>query len=275
MRAAPSSGRAGTDARPPRPSTAQACRIRASSGPCTPCRCGSSTTRMRHCSGNGSRLTIGPASAPIRARRQRRDRPARTSRCRRRSARRARAGWRRRGRPEAIRGDGAGPPPPPASCVPDPRPTWAGTTIDRPRNIVRSRARRIVSIASDPLMLGTGHAQLRRGADGYAGAPTADSQADAAEATPEPAVEIQKAEMQPRRNRTVTFAGAGAPLKRSLPRFSATGFFEPNTGIDCGTSRALAISHETQNTLYRGWHAMTERSKERLFRRGGQGTTPA
>src|SRR5262245_13531990 len=55
-------------------------------------------------------------------------------------------------------------------------------------------------VGPDPLLLGAGHAHLRRRADRYAGAPAADSQADAAEATPEPAVEIQKAEMQPRRN---------------------------------------------------------------------------
>src|SRR4029453_9756659 len=47
-------------------------------------------------------------------------------------------------------------------------------------------------MAPDPLMLGTRHARLRRRADGYAGAPTADGQADAAEATPEHAPRSQK-----------------------------------------------------------------------------------
>src|SRR5262249_921207 len=121
-------------------------------------------------------------------------------------------------------------------------------------------------VAPDALMLGTCHANLRRRADGYACAPTADGQADAAEATPEPTVEIQKAEMQPRRNSHGHFRGGRATTQAFSPEiFPQPGFSNRNTGIDCGTSRALAISDETQNTLYRGWHAMTERSKDRTY----------
>src|SRR5262245_3223547 len=105
----------------------------------------------------------------------------------------------------------------------------------------------------DPLVLGTGHAHLRRRADGYAGAPAADGQADAAEASPEPAVEIQKAEMQPRRNSHGDLRGGRGTTQAFSPEiFPQPGFSNRNTGIDCGTSRALAISDETQKRCIEG-----------------------
>jgi 4a-hydroxytetrahydrobiopterin dehydratase len=121
-------------------------------------------------------------------------------------------------------------------------------------------------VASDPFALGTRHLHLRGRADRYAGAEPADGQADATEPTAEAAIEIQKAEMQPCRNCNGNVRGGRGAVQPLSPEiFPQPGFSNQNTAIYCGASRLFAISDELPNTLYRRWHAMTERIKESTY----------
>ena len=200
--------------------------------PCTPCRRGSSTSSTRHCSGTGRRLTIGAAAV-------RRSPPAvddqaamhRRGRCRRRSGHRVRAGSHRRrmssGRPCRRRIPAATAS---AIWVPDPKPD-VGRNDLLDRHVVGAIACRARAASSRH---GRGPARPRdlsrasRGrADRDAGLEAADRQTDAAEAAAQSTVEVQKAEMQSRRNCNGDASWAQGRGSTVLSGdFSATGFFE-------------------------------------------------
>src|SRR5262249_19478899 len=93
------------------------------------------------------------------------------------------------------------------------------------------RAPHRLDVAHDPFPFGAGPPHLRRGPNGYARLGAFDGEADAAEASAESAVEIQKAEMQPCRS---SHGDIGRQWSRTQPFspevFSQTGFFEPGDG---------------------------------------------
>jgi hypothetical protein len=74
-----------------------------------------------------------------------------------------------------------------------------------------------LQIASDPLVFGTGHSQLRSRVESDAGLESVDREADASEPTAETPVEIQKAEMEPRRNRNGDARGGRGAVQPFSP----------------------------------------------------------
>jgi len=74
-----------------------------------------------------------------------------------------------------------------------------------------------LQIASDPLVFGTGHSQLRSRVESDAGLESVDREADAPESTSETSVEIQKAEMEPRRNRNCNARGGRGAVQPFSP----------------------------------------------------------
>jgi 4a-hydroxytetrahydrobiopterin dehydratase len=120
---------------------------------------------------------------------------------------------------------------------------------------------------SHPISLGTRDLCARRCSDRDLGPWTADGEADAAEGAAQPSVEIQKAEMQPRRNnhgstRLNRRRCAGQPSSPEI--FRSSGFSKRNSGLECGIWNWLAISGEL-HVYGIGRHAMTEASKERTY----------
>jgi hypothetical protein len=106
-------------------------------------------------------------------------------------------------------------------------------------------------MTSYPISLRTRDLRARRCPDRDLGSWTADGEADAAERAAQPSVEIQKTEMQPRRNdhgraRLHRMRYAGQPLSPEILRSS--GFSKRNCGLDCGIWNWLAISDELHVT---------------------------
>ena len=90
-----------------------------------------------------------------------------------------------------------------ASCVPEPRPAWAGTTSETlMRCPPRSDSNRSIFCKCCETRSASGpEASLcARSFDRQAGSQTADRKSDTAKATAKASVEIKKAEMQPCRN---------------------------------------------------------------------------